>query len=200
MKASSEQLLDLIGDLLELTTLKRGGVESTLMELDPRVPLQDALDRGARTRDGVTLRLDEPHIVPTIQQRPAEDRKIAQGACSKTRSSSRVGEIGAQFPSVADDRVVYHCTGHRHRHPARCAAVVFDEFRQVDGSSTRGYGGSGLGLSLARRLAHLLGGREKSRSIVSPEGSMFTVEASARVRSPVELTGDRMTTASPQRE
>jgi len=44
---------------------------------------------------------------------------------------------------------------------------VFDEFRQVDGSSTREYGGSGLGLTISRKLARLLGG---DVSVVSEVG------------------------------
>ena len=36
--------------------------------------------------------------------------------------------------------------------------MIFDEFRQVDGSHTRRYGGSGLGLTLARQLARIMGG------------------------------------------
>ncbi len=52
--------------------------------------------------------------------------------------------------------------------------VIFEEFRQVDGSSTRHYGGTGLGLSLCRRLAQALGGSIAVRSEVGV-GSVFSL-------------------------
>jgi signal transduction histidine kinase len=53
--------------------------------------------------------------------------------------------------------------------------LVFEEFRQVDGSATRKFGGSGLGLALAQRLAHVLGGAIELSSMPG-EGASFTVE------------------------
>ena len=51
---------------------------------------------------------------------------------------------------------------------------IFDEFRQVDSSSKRLYGGTGLGLSLVQKLSRAMGGNVTVRSEVG-QGSTFTV-------------------------
>jgi signal transduction histidine kinase len=53
------------------------------------------------------------------------------------------------------------------------AHAIFEDFRQLDSALNRKFGGSGLGLALARRHAHLLGG-DINMTSVPGEGSVFT--------------------------
>jgi len=71
--------------------------------------------------------------------------------------------------------------------PTKELPYIFDEFRQVDGSSSRSYGGMGLGLALVKKLATLLQGEI---SVISQlgQGSTFTVTFPLRLSSPAPIT------------
>jgi signal transduction histidine kinase len=60
---------------------------------------------------------------------------------------------------------------------------IFDDFRQLECSSTRQYGGTGMGLSLCKKLAHSLGGKVAVQSEVG-KGSVFSLIIPTRTTQP----------------
>ena len=112
VKDSSEQLLTLINDLLDLTALKRGNVDVIAADVDPRDPLRDALAAAKGKRDTVALEIDEPHIVPSMK---TDRRMIAKALKAlienafkftregKVRAAVRARRRTASRPSAAPD-------------------------------------------------------------------------------------------------
>jgi signal transduction histidine kinase len=174
VKVSSQHLLDLIGDLLELTTLKRGGLETSLSAFDVREPLHDAVSTTRGRAETVALRVSEPESSAIMVSDRRKIAKLLVALLSNAYKFTSSGEVRLSV-EVRNERAVYRVQDTGIGIPEEMRQAVFDEFRQVDGSSTRRYGGSGLGLSLARRLARLLGGEIYVDSAVG-EGSTFRVE------------------------
>jgi signal transduction histidine kinase len=186
VKTASEQLLHLIEDLLELTTLKRGGLEVVVTGFDPREPLERAVAIAQGRHENVLLRVIE--APPEGEPAPGEHRPPARVMWSDRKKIEKIlvsllsnafkftpeGEVRASL-EVLEDRVIYNVQDTGIGIPPESQRLVFDEFRQVDGSMTRRYGGSGLGLALARRLARLLGGDIVLVS-TTDVGSTFRVE------------------------
>ena len=174
IKSSSEKLLHLIGDLLELTALKRNEVPLQLTEFDPREPLRAALKACTGRRESVALVMEEAGEVPRMR---SDIRKIARLLAALLNNAFKFTERGEVRLSVSctGETIVYRVADTGVGISAAAQRFVFEEFRQEDGSATRRYGGSGLGLALARRLAIVLGG-DITMSSERGKGSTFEVE------------------------
>ncbi len=186
VRDSSEQLLSLIADLLDLTTLKRGRLEASPSEFLPHRPLRDGVAAASGRADGVGLEIVDavPEVVMWNDREKAT--KIVAILVGNAFKFTHEGQVRVRL-QIAADRAVYLVEDSGIGIAADALQFIFDEFRQVDGTATRRYSGSGLGLSLARRLARLLGG---DVSVVSSPG----VGSTFRLDLPLTFDGEALDT------
>ncbi|MGQ0538295.1 MAG: GAF domain-containing sensor histidine kinase [Gemmatimonadaceae bacterium] len=174
-KRAGERLLDLIEDLLELTSLRYGAVDVKDDVFDPRDALRVALETVGHAPSGVELRVRAPASpVPNMR---SDRRKITKVLVSLLNNAFKFTPSGSVTASlhVGEGRAVYRVQDTGVGIPAAAQQRIFDDFGQLDATATRRYAGPGLGLTLARRLAQALGGDIVLES-VEGEGSTFTVE------------------------
>ena len=186
VKHASERLLELIENLLDLTTLRQGGFEIEVDEFDPRDPLRAAIATTPGKSETVRLDVDEPAVfLPSMRSDRKKITKLLAALLGNAYKFTKQGEVHAGV-EVSNGRVRYHVRDTGIGIPAEAHELVFEEFRQVDGSATRRFGGSGLGLSLAQRLARVLGG-EIELSSAPGQGASFTVELPLEVDAGVAM-------------
>jgi signal transduction histidine kinase len=119
-----------------------------------------------------------PHEVPLIRSDRGKVVKVLTSLLSNAYKFTPSGEVRARLETT-DTGIVYSVEDTGIGIPEAAHDYVFDEFRQVDGSTTRVYGGSGLGLALARGLARRLGG-DITLASQPGVGSTFTVQLPLR--------------------
>jgi signal transduction histidine kinase len=174
VKRSAERLLSLIEDLLELTALKRGDLAVSVEEFDPGHVLRDVVASVPGRATSVALVVDEPPAnLPPMHSDRRKIFKILGNLLSNAYKFTQHGVVRLNV-TVHQKRVEFVVRDTGIGIAADAHELIFDEFRQLDGSSTRRYGGSGLGLTLARHLARLLGGEIHVESALG-EGSTFTL-------------------------
>jgi len=183
---SAECLLALINDILDLSKIEAGRLELESGEFAVRDVICCALKTlAARAQEkGLTVTTEiDPQVPELLAGDPARLRQILLNLVGNAVKFTEAGQVsvGVEVASAAPSEVVLHFavrdTGIGI--PADKQSVIFEPFRQADGSTTRRYGGTGLGLCITARLVELMGGRIWLESEVG-RGSTFHFTARFR--------------------
>jgi signal transduction histidine kinase len=180
--ASGQNLLSLINAILDLSKVEAGHVEITAQDIQ----LAPVLEQCMRTveplvKDGVKLVkafddalpkmfVDEEKLRQIVINLMSNAVKFTESGAIEVRAREREGSIEI---AVVDTGIGI---------PPDKLELIFEEFEQADASSTREYGGTGLGLTIARRLARLMGGDIHAESEPGT-GSNFALTLPVRYRS-----------------
>ncbi|SMP62550.1 PAS domain S-box protein [Anoxynatronum buryatiense] len=181
IKTSSEILLSLINDILDLSKIESGKMELETIPFDLRSALEAAVIPQAHRAHSKNLELHllmRPCLPFQVKGDPTRLRQIVTNLVSNAVKFTEIGNIAVECSQINESDTVstveiqVRDTGIGISEEA--VSRLFESFTQADASNTREYGGSGLGLAISRDLAHLMKGTITVAS--SPgEGSTFTL-------------------------
>ncbi len=184
IRSSGESLLGIINDILDFSKIDAGRLELETHPFDLRACIESAFDLVTEpaARKGLELAfLIDPALPDGLNGDVTRLRQVLVNLLGNAVKFTEAGEV-VLTAEPGDEPRPGACRGarHRHRHPADRAHRLFEEFSQLDSSTTRKYGGTGLGLAVSKRLAELMGGSMWVESVAG-EGSTFhfTITAEA---------------------
>jgi signal transduction histidine kinase len=170
----------LIDNILDLSRIEAGQASFSLQPIEPFQLASDLIDLVGPQFDakGLQLALECDATLPTQFVSDQEKvRQILKNFLSNALKFTHQGTVTLRLwhRSETPDKPVcfsVHDTGVGI--PSDKQQLIFEAFKQADGSTSRRYGGTGLGLSISRELAHLLGGEITLQS-EEGEGAEFTL-------------------------
>ncbi len=179
IKRSGEALLSLINDILDFSKIEAGQMHLEEIEFDPEVLCYDVCEliRPRISGRPVELLCRIGDQVPSkIKGDPHRFRQVLMNLLGNAAKFTESGEIelALDVDEESEGRVKLHAmvrdTGIGI--PNDKLSVIFEPFQQADGSTTRKYGGTGLGLPICKKIASLMEGDVWAESTPG-EGSVF---------------------------
>jgi signal transduction histidine kinase/ActR/RegA family two-component response regulator len=180
IRRNSEHLLNVINDILDISKIEAGKMEVEQIACEPALVIADVASLlGARaTQKQIRLKIEFDGAIPsTIRSDPTRLRQILVNLIGNAIKFMEHGEV----------RVIARLIGMPNQPKLQIDIVdsgigmtkeqlgrLFRPFTQADGTTARKFGGSGLGLTISKRLAELLGG-DIAVKTTPGVGSTFTV-------------------------
>jgi two-component system, sensor histidine kinase and response regulator len=179
LQASAHSLLTLLNDILDFSKIEAGKLNIDPIDFDLRDSLDDTMRVLALRAHAKDLEL-ACHVLPDVPDAlvgdPGRLRQVLVNLIGNAIKFTERGEVilRVEVESRTDRDVQLHCslsdTGIGIA--ADKLGAIFEPFTQADGSTTRKYGGTGLGLTISSQLVEMMGGRIWVESQVA-KGSVF---------------------------
>ena len=188
VKVSAESLMMIVNDILDFSKIEAGR-----MDIDPvEFGLRDVLDE---TLTAISLRAHQKglELLCNVQGEVPDDliadvirlRQILLNLVGNAVKFTERGEVLVQVfsePQTAAEAMLhFSVTDTGVGIPADKQGVIFEAFSQADGSTTRRFGGTGLGLTISSKLVKMLGGNIWVESVLG-QGSTFHFTVPVRVQ------------------
>jgi signal transduction histidine kinase/CheY-like chemotaxis protein len=181
IRRCSDSLLTVINDILDFSKIEAGKMTMERVDVDLRVVIEEVADLLApkANEKGIELAAIVPPSFPgAVQGDPSRLRQVLTNLVGNAIKFTERGEVTIAVRVLEERDAELDCelavrdTGIGIA-PDRMDAI-FESFTQVDGSSTRRHGGTGLGLTISRQLVALMGGTIGVESAPG-QGSTFRV-------------------------
>jgi CheY-like chemotaxis protein/CHASE3 domain sensor protein len=186
ISSAGRDLLAIINDVLDLSKIEAGKID-VLAEQVSLERTVESLSRSFATlaqQKGIGFSTAiEPGLPEHIETDAGRLGQILKNLLSNACKFTERGTVSLRVFSGTEGSVSFSVRDTGIGIPPQQQDVIFEAFRQADGSTHRKYGGTGLGLSISRDLARLLGGEIAVQSTPG-EGSTFTLTLPARYAAP----------------
>jgi signal transduction histidine kinase len=185
IQTAAGELTEMVNDLLDLAKVEAGRVtiSPAWFEMVDLFSALRGMFKPILQSDAVTLIFEEPHDIPEIYTDHKKLSQILRNFISNALKFTPRGEVRVSARLIPDGRVTFCVADTGIGIAAEHIGALFNDFVQVDAPIQKRLRGTGLGLSLSRKLALLLGGDVAVESALG-QGSKFSVTL------PVELPAD----------
>jgi signal transduction histidine kinase len=159
---NAEDLRLLIDQVLDLSRLQAGGKDLSVRRVDLASLLKEVLDnlQPLLTKKSLTLSVEKSEILPTIESDPGKLKQILVNLLSNAIKFTLKGGIAVGIKDLPQkDGVEIKVRDSGIGIPPEKLSQIFEPFYQVDGATTRSFGGTGLGLTIVKTLVDEINGR-----------------------------------------
>jgi two-component system sensor histidine kinase/response regulator len=163
---SAEALLTLINDILDFSKIEAGKIEIEAINFNLRNAVEDVaytLAKRAQEKGLELACLVHPDLLADLHGDANRLRQILVNLVGNAIKFTHQGEVVIRAEPVEETethaRVYFSVQDTGVGIPPERQAAVFERFTQADGSTTRTFGGTGLGLTISKQLVEMLGGK-----------------------------------------
>ncbi|HEX6243117.1 MAG TPA: ATP-binding protein, partial [Polyangiales bacterium] len=191
---AGQDLLELINDILDLSKVEAGMMEVVVDLVVPQrlaKALKDTFEPIA-TQKGLSFKVQvSPDAPPSIETDSQRLRQILRNLLANAIKFTERGEVTLNVFRVGDKEIGFEVRDTGIGIDPGKHAVIFEAFQQADGTTSRKYGGTGLGLTISREFSRLLRGRIALDSELG-KGSSFTIVLPNKFSDAEQVTTPRL--------